>query len=222
MCQWVTQTFVERFEGTDISYFVDLYDEFAKLNNFNGMAAVFGGLRSAFDTDKAALQSLNRSHKKFYEDMKTLFCSHYRDTFEKSPIPCVPFVVALEEDLCQLIKTDPPIFDRKLKAVAFERCQLIAEYLTEIRRRQVPYTQKETIPLIQKWLTLVKANYNPSSTSQQEPKAKKLAISFGALSISKLSWSSDSNSSITRIHCKQGGKSNQNYLSGPITDDDLV
>jgi hypothetical protein len=159
----VTTTIDEDNGKTTLTFFVNVMSELAKLNNFNGMAALYSGIVRSH-TSKKMIQSMSIQHRRIYENAEQLFSDksnyrRYRETIRSSGLACIPYVGLFFRDLKKL-KVELMVGCQ----ISFERCVELAQLVEDFTKHQLPYSQlnfadtdltyqlNQAIPCVQKWL----------------------------------------------------------------------
>jgi hypothetical protein len=154
--------------------------ELTKLNNFNGMAALYSGIVRSH-TSKKTMHSLPQALRQTYEYAEQLFSdksSHkrYREALRNATLPCIPYVglflIEIENLLTLQLVDGGQIW--------FERCVEVANLVGEFTKYQIPYNQfdfksrnfplekLQLIPCVQKWLRGLVDDGSESVSNEQQ------------------------------------------------------
>jgi hypothetical protein len=137
-----------------ISFFIEVIHDFATLRNYNGMAAVYFGIRKSVGASKKFIQSLPFASRVVYSNAKELFSKRsnskqYREVLDESSVPCVPYMSLFFDDLMQILNDD--LVDSTDGIIIFEKCRSFVALVDMLMKYQILYEIKP-IPCIQKWL----------------------------------------------------------------------
>jgi hypothetical protein len=154
--KWVTTTIEDEAKDKviTITYFLDLMNEYSKLNNYTGLAAVLNGFRQTqIFRSKKMSHLLTVSQREFFEFVKSLLSKQgnykrYRDTLSKSGLPCVPQINILLSDI-EVYATSLPVKSGDI--INFDVCSDIAQTVERIRTYQLRYYNLTAINCLQNW-----------------------------------------------------------------------
>lgn len=152
---WVSAMLSEDDNIDALLYFLNLIYEFSKLNNFNGMAAFYSGIRkSSIGNSKKVIHSLTMRHRQIYDNAESLFTDksnykRYRETIKSASLPCIPFVGVFLRDMTVMLKVK--FIEGGM--ILFEKCRELADLITDFTKYQMRYDKIEEIPCVQRWLS---------------------------------------------------------------------
>lgn len=155
LSHWTTHTIDASEGGEAWIRFAALMDEMHRLNNFNGMAAVWVGINNSCVGQNKKLLNQNNPMIKICKKASEMFSSkfnydQYRKEMKSAGVPCVPFVRVLVSDITELIEGTEPIF--RWNFVDFERCRRIAEIVLCVCEVQIRYSNVMEITVLQDWI----------------------------------------------------------------------
>jgi hypothetical protein len=170
MKKWVTNSLNDRPEPNILLFFLKVMLEFSVLNNFNGLAAFYFGIKKSIDANSKTMKvllSMTSQDRLIFENAKCLFSEKsnykkYRENLRSTSLPCLPYVKLLQGDMKQLLKS--VIVDGKVDC---DRCGDIVSLVEKLCKYQIPYFQFGSIkkdykwsliPCIQKWLVTIGEN----------------------------------------------------------------
>jgi hypothetical protein len=147
----VTATLEKATLMDELIFFLRVIHEFSKLNNFNGMAEFFFGIRRS-SSALSQIQNLHPAYQQIYTSTDLLFSDkvnhkRYRETLRNAPVLCIPFVTVFLEDLQKIFSK---LLEKEM--IVFDRCIEATNIIDEFTRYQIRTEKIQAIPCIQKWL----------------------------------------------------------------------
>jgi hypothetical protein len=149
--------------ATLVMRFLQLIDEFDKLNNFNGMVAVWNAISNAPDFTLKKLSKIKKKYSKRFHQNNNY--SQYRQELAICGVPCVPYAQVIEDDLVNLFDTELV----SVNFVNFERFRSISTVVTTIRHLQIEYSSIIPIKQFQDWINDTFHNSKQSDESILNP-----------------------------------------------------
>eukprot|EP00484_Ammonia_sp_Unknown_P005090 CAMPEP_0197074410 /NCGR_PEP_ID=MMETSP1384-20130603/211094_1 /TAXON_ID=29189 /ORGANISM="Ammonia sp." /LENGTH=763 /DNA_ID=CAMNT_0042513251 /DNA_START=2403 /DNA_END=4694 /DNA_ORIENTATION=- len=132
----------------ELQYMIQMAQRFRKLQNYNGLMAVFGALNAApIHRLKFAWQRVSERYKKVFESIKSLFShesnfKNYRTVFRDVTPPAIPYLglflqdlVFIEEGNAKYTKNED-LEQQGLKMINFKRCIRMMDRIKNIQEYQ--------------------------------------------------------------------------------------